>query len=85
MLGLLTDVVVNFGIGSLFGNIGTKLVTESGNKVIDKVALGLGTAIVAGMVKDAAKKYVDGKVDDVKDMFKKPEEEVKKDGGEISE
>lgn len=85
MLGLLTDVVVNFGIGSLFGNIGTKLVTESGNKVIDKVALGLGTAIVAGMVKDAAKKYVDGKIDDVKDMFKKPEEEVKKDGGEISE
>lgn len=85
MLGLLTEVVVNFGIGGLFGNIGTKLVTESGNKVIDKVALGLGTAIVAGMVKDAAKKYVDGKVDDVKDMFKKPEEEVKKDGGEISE
>ena len=93
MLNLLTDVVVNFGVGSLFGNVGATLVTKSGNKVVDKIALGIGTAIVGAMVKDAASKFVCGKVEEVKDMIKlkdatkksEQEEEVDENGGALPE
>lgn len=90
MLSLLTDVIVNFGVGSLIGNVGTTVITKSGNKIVDKVAIGLGVALVGAMAKDATKKFVDEKIVEVKDMFaKKPEsvkeEEVNEDGGEISE
>lgn len=90
MLNLLTDMVVNFGVGSLFGNVGATLVTKSGNKVVDKIALGIGTAIVGAMVKDAASKYVSGKIVEVKDMIKskdatKKEEEVDENGGTLPE
>lgn len=89
MLNLLTDVVVNFGVGSLFGNVGATLVTKSGNKVVDKIALGIGTAIVGAMVKDAASKFVCGKVEEVKDMIatkkSEQEEEVDENGGALPE
>lgn len=90
MLNLLTDMVVNFGVGSLFGNVGATLVTKSGNKVVDKIALGIGTAIVGAMVKDAASKYVSGKIVEVKDLIKskdatKNEEEVDENGGTLPE
>lgn len=86
MFDVITDIVVDFGVSSLFGNIGATLVTKSGNKIMDKVAIGLGTAMVGLVVKDVTKKYVGEKVGEVKDILKKKsEKEVNEDGGEISE
>lgn len=86
MFDVITDIVVDFGISSLFGNVGATLVTKSGNKIMDKVAIGLGTAMVGFVVKDVTKKYVGEKVGEVKDILKKKsEKEVNEDGGEISE
>lgn len=90
MFDVITDIVVDFGISSLFGNVGATLVTKSGNKIMDKVAIGIGTAMVGFVVKDVTKKYMNEKVGEVKDILKKKtdkesEKEVNEDGGEISE
>ena len=80
MFNLLVDSVVKFGISSLFGNIGTTMITKSGNKFINKVGIGLGTLLINEMVCSSASKFIKDKIGldekeepEVKEIAKEPE------------
>lgn len=84
MLELISDIVIDFGVSGLVSNIGATLITKSDKKWQDKLAIGLGSVIVGSMVRTAAKKHVNEKIEEVKKSIA-PWEEVEEDGGEISE
>lgn len=75
MFNLLVDSVVKFGISSLFGNIGTTMITKSGNKFINRVGIGLGTLLINEMVCGSASKFIKDKIG----LDEKEEPEVKLD------
>jgi hypothetical protein len=85
MLELLTDVVVNFGISGFMSNIGATLITKSGKKWQDKLAIGLGSALVGMVVQDAAKKAINTRIEDAKKTIDICTGKENEDGGEISE
>lgn len=70
LFGIVTSVVglgADFGISSLIGNIATTVTTKTGNKLVDKICIGIGTAVVAGMAGEAAQKYIERKANEIKD------------------
>ncbi len=70
LFGIVTGIVglgADFGISSLIGNIATTVTTKSGNKLVDKICIGIGTAVVAGMAGEAAQKYIERKANEIKD------------------
>lgn len=87
MLNLLVDVVANFGVSSLFSNIGTGLITKSDSKILNKVAIGLGTFIVGSMVEEAAADHIKRKLGLLKEevVENTDEKEDEEDGREVSE
>lgn len=84
MLELISDIVVDFGVSGLVSNIGATLITKSGKKWQDKLAIGLGSVIVGSMIRTAAKKHVTEKIEEAKQAITL---DIKEDenGGEISE
>lgn len=70
LFSIVTSVVglgADFGISSLIGNIATTVTTKTGNKLVDKICIGIGTAVVAGMAGEAAQKYIERKANEIKD------------------
>lgn len=92
MIDILIEAVTNFGISSLASNIGTNLVVKSERKILDKVAIGLGTFLVSAYVEDKIADHLKCKINKAKDDIldcglvgccKDAKED--EDGGEISE
>lgn len=88
VVGLVADA----GISSLIGNVAATNVTKSNCKIFDKLMIGVGTAVVAGMAGEAAQNYIQKKADAAKEAidrfnYETPESEEKEEenGGEISE
>ena len=93
LIGALTTVgglVADFGITSLIGNVVATCTTKSGNKMVDKICIAVGTAVVAGMAGEAAQKYIERKSQEIQDTIKEGVNLVKKEedengGEEVSE
>jgi len=85
MIDILTEVIVNFGLSSLAGNIATTLITKSDKKILDKIGIGLGTVIVSSVANDICTKHIKQKINDFKDSITPEYMKEDEDGGEISE
>lgn len=57
----------DFGLTSLIGNVAATVTTKTGNKLIDKITIGLGTAVLAGMAGEAAQNYIEKKANELRD------------------
>jgi hypothetical protein len=65
IFGEIAGIVTKFGISSFVSNATTTMITKSGNKMIDKVGIGLGGAIITGMTVSAANKYIKKSINDI--------------------
>lgn len=84
----IVGLVADAGISSLIGNVAATVTTKSGNKIFDKLMIGVGTAVVGCMAGEAAQKYIDRKGQELEEALSKglpKEEEVTEDDGEVSE
>lgn len=91
-IGTIVGLVADFGCSALISNAATTLATKSGNKIFDKVMIGIGGAVLAGMAGEAAQKYITNKTDEINGALENaihPEylsdEEVDESEREISE
>lgn len=69
LFGVITGAIglgADFGISSLIGNVAATVTTKSGNKLVDKICIGIGTAVIAGMAGEAAQNYIQRKADEIK-------------------
>jgi uncharacterized membrane protein YebE (DUF533 family) len=69
LFGVITGAVglgADFGLSALIGNVATTVTTKSGNKLIDKICIGIGTAVLSGMAGEAAQNYIQRKADELK-------------------
>ena len=74
IFGAVTSIVglgAEFGLNALIGNVVGTVTTKSGNKIVDKVCIGIGTTVLSCMAGDAVKKYVDNKSDEIKEKVTK--------------
>lgn len=86
MVDILIDAIAIFGISSLASNIGTNLIVKSDKKILDKLAIGLGTFLVSSYVEDKVSEHIKKKVNDIPEEVKEGlEKKEVEDGREISE
>lgn len=86
MVDILIDAIANFGISSLASNIGTNLIVKSDKKILDKLAIGLGTFLVSSYVEDKVSEHIKKKVNDISEEVKEGlEKKEVEDGREVSE
>lgn len=64
-IGTVVGLVADFGASSFMSNVVTNMAVKSGNKVLDKVMIGVGSMVVAGMVGEAAQNYIKKKAENV--------------------
>lgn len=68
-VGTVVGLVADFGASSFMSNVVSNLAVKSGNKVLDKVMIGVGSMVVAGMVGEAAQNYIKKKTDAIEDAI----------------
>lgn len=67
-----TEVVsvgAGFGVSALIGNIVTTVTTKSGSKLVDKICIGIGTAVITGIVGDKVNDYIHEKAEKLHESF----------------
>ena len=69
-IGTIVGLVSEFGVSALISNATTTFATKSGNKVLDKVMIGVGGSVLAGMAGEAASNYIQRKTDSITEAFK---------------
>lgn len=83
----LLGIGAEIGISSLFTNIAATATTKVGSKLFDKVCIGVGTFALSAMVGEKANNYIQKKGEELEKQLSTviESQEVKEDGGEVSE
>ena len=74
LFGIVTGAIglgAEFGLTSLIGNVAATVTTKSGNKLVDKICIGIGTAVLAGMAGEAANNYIKRQAEELKESVTK--------------
>lgn len=81
MLNTILKGATSMGVG-LVTKFAVEAVTPENLKKMDKILIGIGGAVIAGMASSKASEYVEAQINEVKEIFnnnKKETEEVKED------
>lgn len=85
MLNILIKSIVNFGVGSVMGNVATKFILESGRKKMDAIGIGLGTLLLTEMVTDVTTKHYVDKVEGALGITHDKPKGIEKKDNEVTE
>lgn len=69
MLTTALSIIADIGISSLLTNVVATTTTKVGCKLIDKVAIGIGTFAIGAVISDATANYIQKQVDAVSEAI----------------
>lgn len=72
------STVVSIGVGAVFGNA-VKMTTPTDLKLIQKISVGVGSAVLGSMISNAATTYVKTKIDEAVGSLTKADTEEPED------